>query len=109
MAYGILIDYEYCTGCHTCEVSCKAEHNRPDGHFGIKLAEIGPWQIDEERWQLKYVPCFTDECVFCPDRISKGKKPACVNNCYTGSMKFGPIEELAKDMNAKRKQVLFRP
>lgn len=109
MAYGILIDYEFCSGCHTCEVSCKMEHNRPDGHYGIKLQEVGPWQIDEKRWQLKYVPCFTDECVFCPDRIAKGKKPACVTSCYTGSMKFGPIEELAKDMNSKRKQVLFRP
>ena len=21
--YGLLIDYEFCTGCHTCEVACK--------------------------------------------------------------------------------------
>ncbi|MFC1640021.1 4Fe-4S binding protein [Gemmatimonadota bacterium] len=20
--YGLLIDYEYCTGCHACEVAC---------------------------------------------------------------------------------------
>jgi serine/threonine protein kinase len=24
--YGLLIDYEYCTGCHSCEVACQMEH-----------------------------------------------------------------------------------
>ena len=23
MTEGILINYEYCTGCHSCEVACK--------------------------------------------------------------------------------------
>ena len=37
---GLLIDYEYCTGCHTCEVACKQEHNYPVGKWGIKVNEI---------------------------------------------------------------------
>ncbi|HCF70666.1 MAG TPA: oxidoreductase, partial [Syntrophomonas sp.] len=36
---GLLIDYEYCTGCHSCEVACKKELELPKGKFGIKLAK----------------------------------------------------------------------
>ena len=24
--YGLLIDYDFCIGCHVCEVACKQEH-----------------------------------------------------------------------------------
>ena len=27
--YGLLIDYEFCTNCHTCEVACKKTHDLP--------------------------------------------------------------------------------
>ncbi len=37
---GLLIDYEYCTGCHSCEVACKQEHGYPVGRGGIDLREI---------------------------------------------------------------------
>ena len=30
--YGLLIDYEFCVGCHACEIACKQEHNRPRGN-----------------------------------------------------------------------------
>ena len=33
--YGILIDYDYCTGCHTCEVACQQEHDYPVGTNGV--------------------------------------------------------------------------
>ena len=33
--YGLLIDYEYCTGCYTCQVACAQEYNWPAGMGGI--------------------------------------------------------------------------
>lgn len=42
--YGMLIDYEWCTGCHSCETACQMEHHLPVGQFGIKLNEIGPFE-----------------------------------------------------------------
>lgn len=37
--YGMLVDYEYCTGCHACEVACKQEHRIPAGRVGgLKLS-----------------------------------------------------------------------
>ena len=29
--YGILVDYEFCTGCYACEVACQSEHDMPLG------------------------------------------------------------------------------
>ena len=39
---GILINYEYCTGCHSCEVACKKRLGLPEGEFGIKAHPDGP-------------------------------------------------------------------
>ena len=38
--YGLLIDYEYCTGCYTCQVACAQEYNWPAGMGGMKVIEI---------------------------------------------------------------------
>ena len=67
----LLIDYEFCSNCHTCEVECKMEHGFPEGTAnGIKVFEVGPWQIEGDRWQLTYMPVPTDMCDLCADRIS---------------------------------------
>ena len=108
-SYGLLIDYEFCTGCHTCEVSCKMEHDIPEGKWGIKQYQIGPWEIANDKWQLRYVPVPTDLCDLCADRVKEGKKPSCVHNCFTGVMKYGTIAELAQELEKKPLQVLFVP
>ena len=36
---GLLIAYDYCTGCHTCEVACKQEHGYPAGRWGIMVKD----------------------------------------------------------------------
>ena len=41
-AYGLLINYHYCTGCHSCEVSCQMEHDLPVDRKGIVVQKIGP-------------------------------------------------------------------
>ncbi len=107
--YGLLIDYEYCTNCHTCEIACKNEHEIPEGKWGIKVFEVGPWQIEDSKWQLSYMPVPTDICDLCADRTGKGKLPSCVHNCFTGCMKFGTTDELSKKLNEKGRQVLFVP
>jgi Fe-S-cluster-containing dehydrogenase component len=107
--YGLLIDYEFCTNCHTCEIACKEEFDIPEGKWGIKVFEIGPWKIEDDKWQLTYVPVPTDICNLCEERVAKGKLPSCVHNCYTGCMTYGPVEELSKELEKKSRQVLFVP
>lgn len=106
---GLLINYQFCTGCHTCEVACQMEHKLPIDQWGIKLAEIGPWQISEEKWQYEFVPIPTDQCDLCADRVAKGKKPTCVKHCQSLVMDYGSIEELSKKMAGNPKMVLFAP
>ena len=43
-AMGMLVDYDYCTGCHSCEVSCKERFDMAEDEWGIKLADNGPWR-----------------------------------------------------------------
>lgn len=109
-AYGLLINYEYCTGCKSCEMACSVEHDIPIGRFGIKMEQIGPWLYGDKKWQNDMVPIPTDECNLCADRLEKGKKPTCVKHCQALCMEYGTVEELAaKITNATTKHVLFVP
>lgn len=104
---GLLIDYDYCTGCHSCEMACQVEHALPPERFGIKVVEVGPWPISKDKWQYSYIPAPTDECDLCASRVSKGKLPACVHHCQAAVMKYGTVSELAQELEKKPRQVLF--
>ena len=63
---GLLIEYEYCTGCHACEVACKQEHNFTGGMVGIRVDEIvteGPDKV-----HVDFIPFTTRFCDLCADR-----------------------------------------
>ena len=107
--YGLLIDYEFCTGCHTCEIACKQEHDFPVGKWGIKLTQSGPLKLGPDKWAFDNIPVPMELCDLCSTRVSKGEQPACVKHCQAGVMKFGTMGELAKFMELKPKTVLFAP
>lgn len=113
--YGLLIDLEYCSGCQSCEVACKAEHDFPVGKWGIRVFEDGPWALDGDggkstkTWNWNKVPVPTNLCDLCEDRVNAGKEPSCVHHCLADCMKFGTIEELATELAAKPQQVLWVP
>jgi len=112
---GILIDYQYCTGCYSCEIACQSEHNFPLGQWGIKVLQHGPWAIkdengeDTDEYVYDFIPTPTKICDLCEDRQKRGKLPSCVHHCQADIMKFGPVEELAKEMADKPWQVLWTP
>jgi anaerobic dimethyl sulfoxide reductase subunit B (iron-sulfur subunit) len=108
-AYGLLIDYEYCTNCGSCVVSCKEEHGYPVGKGGIKLHSDGPWQIDEDNWNWNWFPLPTDLCDLCAERTGKGREPICVHHCLSNIISYGPVQELAKKLEDKPKQFLIVP
>lgn len=102
--YAMAIDYESCTGCHSCEVSCKMENNIPLEQWGIKVTEYGPWAYGDGKWNHDCIPAPTQQCTQCVQRLEKGKKPACVHNCYTACMKFGTMEEVLDQIDADEKK-----
>ncbi len=112
--YALLIDYTYCTGCHTCEVVCKEEHDLGVGKWGIRLYQDGPWKKSDEGDQgrdfnFNYVPVPTDLCDLCVSRLERHREPACVHNCLGDCMRFGTVEEMAQVFAQNPKQVMWAP
>lgn len=105
--YGLLIDYEYCTGCHACEIACAQEYDWPAGMGGMRVTEMIQ-QLPGDKAYLAYLPFPTELCVLCAGRTAKGMKPACVQTCMSACMKHGRVEDLAKEID-KPRMALFVP
>lgn len=98
--YGLLIDYKYCTGCHSCEISCRNEKGLPIDEWGIKVIEVGPVKMRGE-WMWNYVPVLSDLCDLCIGRIEGNAKPACVHHCLAQCMEAVPVEKISESMAEK--------
>ncbi len=105
---GVLIDYEYCTGCHACEVACKQEHGYPVGTGGIHMNEILT-TLPNGRLRIDYVPFPTAYCDGCAARVAQGERPACVKHCQAQVMSYGDVAELAKVMTERPHCVMYTP
>jgi Fe-S-cluster-containing dehydrogenase component len=104
----LMIDYEYCSGCRSCEVACKQEHDYPVGKGGIHLNEIIT-EMPDKRIRIDYIPFTTAYCDLCAARTRRGELPACVKHCQASVMYYGTVAELAKIMEKKPHTVLFTP
>ncbi len=106
--YGLLIDYEYCTGCHSCELACAQEYRHKPGVRGIKVFEVEQ-KLPDGRGYLAYFPFPTEACILCPHLTREGFEPACVKHCMAACMKYGPIEDLKSELGKKSRMVLWIP
>lgn len=106
---GLLINYSYCTGCYSCEMSCSTKQNLPLDQWGIKQIEIGPWQIDKKHWEYDCMAIPTDQCNLCEERTARGKLPLCVQHCQAKCMYYGTLSELVAKIDGKSKFALFVP
>ena len=104
---GLLIHYDYCTGCHTCEVACKQEHDYPAGRWGIMVKDCTRESVDKV--EVDFLPFPTDLCDLCAGRTQAGEKPACVKHCMSACISYGDVSELARAMEETPKSVLFAP
>jgi len=105
---GLMIDYEYCTGCHSCEIACKQEHDYPAGIGGIHLNEIFT-EMHDGSTRIDYIPFPTAYCDLCAVRTSRGELPTCVKHCQGAVMYYGTIADLVKIMEEKSHTVMFTP
>jgi Fe-S-cluster-containing dehydrogenase component len=106
--HGLLIDYEYCTGCYACQVACTQEYKWPAGISGMKVIEVVQ-SLPRDKAYLAYLPFPTELCTLCAARTKKGLEPACVKHCMAACIKYGQLEELAKEMGQKPRMVLWAP
>ena len=68
--YALVIDYKYCTGCHTCEVACRQALDLGSGQFGIKLLQDGPRELPNGKWEYNFLPMPTSLCDLCAERVA---------------------------------------
>jgi Fe-S-cluster-containing dehydrogenase component len=104
--FGLLIDYEYCTGCHACEIACSQEYTREPGVRGIRVLEVEQ-KLLQGKASLTFIPYPTELCILCPHLTGQGMEPACVKACMAACMTYGSIAELAQKVAEKPKMVLW--
>lgn len=82
MQYGFFIDSSKCTGCKTCQVSCKDEKDNVLGVHFRRVYEYGggTWQQVAGSWQNDTFTYYLSiACNHCDE-------PTCVQGCPTGAM-----------------------
>ena len=107
--YAMVIDYQYCTGCHACELACRNEKELPLDEWGIKVTQYGPAVIrGEVMWD--YVPVPSSACDLCVERMEAGNVPACQLHCLAACIRVLPIEETAQALREQGdKTAVFVP
>ena len=92
--YAMIIDYKFCTGCHSCEVACRAEKELSLDEWGIKVVELGPEMLGG-KWYWNFVPVPSDNCNLCYGRLKAGKKTSCEFHCLAHCIEVVPIVEVS--------------
>lgn len=80
--YGFYVDSSKCTGCKTCQISCKDEKDLPLGPKFRRIYEYGggTWTKQGNLWtQNVYNYYLSIACNHCAE-------PTCVAGCPTGAM-----------------------
>lgn len=105
----MIINYQYCTGCHACEVACRNEKELPIEEWGIQITQHGPAVIlGESMWD--YIPVPSCACDLCIDRIMEGKVPSCQLHCLAACIEVVPVEDSSKKLaEYGDKTVIFMP
>jgi Fe-S-cluster-containing dehydrogenase component len=105
---GLLIDYEYCTGCFACTVACCQEHGWDAPLSGMKVMEIVQ-DMPNDKAYLTFLPFPTELCVLCKPRTREGLDPSCVKHCMANCLSFGKLRDLALELEKKPRMVLWSP
>ena len=88
----VVIDYNWCIGCHYCVVACPYWARR----FNWQDPGLPREKINPKTHYLSNRPReqgVMEKCTFCLQRTRKGKLPACHEACPTGARVFGNIRD----------------
>jgi Fe-S-cluster-containing dehydrogenase component len=86
----VVIDYNWCIGCRYCEAACPYWARR----FNFAQPELPKDELNQDMAYFSNRPRrkgVMEKCHFCLHRTRKGRYPACVEACPTGSRKFGNV------------------
>jgi molybdopterin-containing oxidoreductase family iron-sulfur binding subunit len=86
----VVVDYDWCIGCRYCQAACPYYGRR----FNWGQPEVPRDEVTQKQHYLgnRLRPRGKmEKCTFCIQRTRKGKLPACVEACPTGSRVFGNL------------------
>ncbi len=111
--YGLLVDYKYFSGNHSAEIACKEEMGLSVDQWGIKEVQVGPFKVGEgndgDDWEWFYIPVPTSLFSKMWADGGNGGTPLAVQVEESGSLTYGPIDELAQKLvDWPRPAVLFK-
>ncbi len=105
----VVIDYDWCIGCRYCQAACPYWARR----FNFTKPTIASGQINPDMTYLSNRPRkkgVMEKCHLCLQRTRRGRMPACLEACPTGSRKFGNVldsdSEVSHILKTKRTFVL---
>ena len=105
----IVIDYDWCIGCRYCAAACPYWARR----FNFAPPQLPKNEINKSMTYLSNRPRkrgVIEKCHFCLQRTRRGRMPACLEACPTGSRKFGNVldetSEVSRILKSKRVFVL---
>ena len=88
----VVIDYNWCIGCHYCVVACPYWARR----FNWLDPVLPKEEINKKTHYLSNRPRekgVVEKCTFCLQRTRRGKLPACHEACPTGARVFGNLRD----------------
>lgn len=104
----MLVDYEWCTGCHSCEIACQMEHGYPRGRAGLAVSTVGPWEITKDTWEFVNHVAPTQLCDACLSRRDAGRLASCEHHCQARCLRVGTLAEMEELLERKPNQALYR-
>ena len=97
----LFVDFEWCSGCKSCELACRNEHDFPRDQWGIRVLESRPWQLDDGTWSWDYIPLPSKLCDLCAEKVNRGEEPSCVMHCQAKCIEYGPLESFADRLTSR--------
>ena len=94
----VVIDYNWCIGCRYCAAACPYWARR----FNFTQPELPKEDLNPDMAYFSNRPRrkgVMEKCHFCLHRTRKGRYPACVEACPTGSRKFGNVLDLDSEIS----------
>ncbi len=103
--YGLLIDFEWCTGCFSCTVAGRNANGLDLGQSCITVGS-GERQVDG-RTVPDFLPEPTRLCNLCAPRTRRGLDPACAHHCPPRVIRYGTRAELERLREERPNQTLW--
>jgi molybdopterin-containing oxidoreductase family iron-sulfur binding subunit len=83
----IMMDMHRCIGCRYCMAAC------PFGARSLNWRDPRPFIKNLDRTYPTRTRGVVEKCTFCAERLTTGRKPACVEACKNKELVFGDLED----------------